>query len=166
MAGRFTGAYPPDWPEIASRVKAEAGNRCIRCGHPDEPPWKVPAMVRVWESRTGQVATGPAQCDERCTHPADGKQRMLTVHHADNDKSNVAWWNLLALCQSCHLAIQGRVIMERPWMLDHTEWFRPYVAGYYAAMFSLPADREWVTAHAEDLIDLGQGRRCALAFAV
>jgi len=32
------GVYPPDWPEIAARVKEEAGWRCVRCGHPHDPP--------------------------------------------------------------------------------------------------------------------------------
>lgn len=31
------GTYPADWKEIATRVKAEAGGRCIRCGHDHDP---------------------------------------------------------------------------------------------------------------------------------
>lgn len=61
---------------------------------------------------------------------------MLTVHHLDGDKANCRWWNLLALCQSCHLSIQGRVIPERPWLYEHSDWFRPYVAGFYASYYS------------------------------
>lgn len=58
---------------------------------------------------------------------------MLTVHHANMNPANCAWWNLLALCQRCHLSIQARVVMDRPWvMLDHSAWFKPYVAGFYA----------------------------------
>lgn len=30
---RFSGDYPANWGEIAQQVKADAGNRCIRCGH-------------------------------------------------------------------------------------------------------------------------------------
>lgn len=150
--------YPPDWQVIAARVKLEAGNRCIRCGHPDEPPWKVPRMVAKWRSLTGQDVAGPAPCDEQCTHPRDGKQRMLTVHHLDGDKGNCAWWNLTALCQSCHLTIQGRVIMERTWMLEHSDWFKPYVAGYYAHWLLGFNDRAWVMARVDTLIALGQGK--------
>lgn len=29
-------AYPANWPAIAARVKAMAGERCERCGHPNE----------------------------------------------------------------------------------------------------------------------------------
>lgn len=57
----------------------------------------------------------------------------LTVHHADLNPGNNRWWNLLPLCCACHLQVQHKVIMERPWvMLPHSEWFKPYVAGYYA----------------------------------
>jgi len=62
---------------------------------------------------------------------------MLTVHHLDLNKSNCAWWNLAALCQRCHLEIQGKVIMEQEFMFEHSPWFRPYVAAYYAAALGL-----------------------------
>jgi len=107
---RSRGEYPPDWDEIAQRVKAEAGWQCVRCGHPHEP------------------AAG----------------YTLTVHHLDLDPSNCRWWNLPALCQRCHLKIQAKVIMNRPWLYEHTPWFRPYVRGYYAFHGGLPDDRESV----------------------
>lgn len=94
----------------------------------------------------------------RCGHahePATGY--MLTVHHLDMDKANCAWWNLTALCQRCHLSVQARVKMERVWMFEHTAWFKPYVAGYYADRYGFPTDRAWVEAHADALILLGQG---------
>jgi hypothetical protein len=70
----------------------------------------------------------------RCDHPHDPTTGYtLTVHHLDNDKGNCRWYNLVALCQRCHLSIQGRVDMDRPWvMAEHTPWFRPYVAAFYA----------------------------------
>lgn len=95
----------------------------------------------------------------RCHHTNDFESgHVLTVHHLDADKSNCRWWNLVALCQRCHLSIQGRVIMARTWMLPHSEWFKIYVAGYYAFHYGLPDDREYVMAHIDDLIDLGCGR--------
>ena len=112
------GTYPENWREIADRVKDEAERRCVRCGHTDERPGT------------------PTPCDQRCSHPANGKQRVLTVHHLDGDKANCRWWNLLALCQVCHLSVQARVIPERPWLWDHSQWFRPYVAGFYAWYYS------------------------------
>lgn len=119
---RPIGTYPDDWPQIATQVKADAGGRCIRCGHPHDP------------------ATG----------------YTLTVHHADNDKSNSAWWNLLALCQRCHLSIQGRVNLDRPWvMADHSEWFKPYVAAFYAWKYlGIELSRVETEARLEELLQL------------
>lgn len=138
--------YPHNWDKVADRVKERAGWRCVRCGHPAE----------------GVNERIP--CDDQCDpdrHPGgldDGRQRILTVHHLDEDKSNCRWWNLAALCQVCHLVIQGKVDMERCWPFPHSEWFRPYVAGYYAHHFGLPDEREIVTDHTDELILLGQGR--------
>ena len=67
----------------------------------------------------------------RCGSPSvPGK--ILTTHHFDGDKANDEWWNLLPLCQVCHLVIQGKVDPETPWFLPHSEWIKPYVAGFYA----------------------------------
>jgi 5-methylcytosine-specific restriction endonuclease McrA len=94
----------------------------------------------------------------RCGHPHDAAQGyLLTVHHLDLSPANCAWWNLAALCQRCHLSIQSRVIMERTWLLPHSEWFRPFVAGYYAHQAELPEDREYVMQRLDDLIAIGQG---------
>jgi transcription elongation factor Elf1 len=99
----------------------------------------------------------------RCNHEHNVKSgHVLTVHHLDADKSNCRWWNTVALCQRCHLSIQGRVIMERTWMLPHSEWFKPYVAGYYAFHHGLSDAREFVMQHIDELIDLGCGRIEAL----
>jgi hypothetical protein len=55
------------------------------------------------------------------------------------------------------LQIQAKVIMERPWMLEHSEWFKPYAAGYYAHLHGLPDDRETVMQRIDELIAIGQG---------
>lgn len=67
----------------------------------------------------------------RCGSPSV-KGRILTTHHFDGNKSNDQWWNLLALCQVCHLKVQGKVDPEIPFFLEHTDWIKPYVAGFYA----------------------------------
>ena len=67
----------------------------------------------------------------RCNSPSV-PGRILTTHHFNGDKSNDAWWNLLALCQVCHLQIQAKVDPEVPWFLEHSDWIKPYVAGFYA----------------------------------
>ncbi len=93
---------------------------------------------------------------------------MLGVHHLDMNPSNCAWWNIPALCQRCHLKIQHKVVMERYWMFDHSEWFQPYVAAYYGVRAAvLPGTwhyfdslvmvrREFVMGHLAYLLSLGQ----------
>lgn len=74
----------------------------------------------------------------RCGHRHEPETGYcLTVHHLDINPSNCAWWNIPALCQRCHLSIQSKVVMERPYMFEHSEWFKPYVAAYYAAQKGL-----------------------------
>ena len=95
----------------------------------------------------------------RCGHPHDPDAGYcLTVHHLSNDKSNCDWWNLLALCQRCHLSVQARVWLERPYFLPHSGWIRPYVAGWYASLYGLPTDEEFVRKHVDALLDVGQQR--------
>ena len=104
-------------------TKAEADQKCIRCGHANE-------------AHTGY---------------------MLTVHHLDLNKSNCRWWNLVALCQRCHLRIQGKVDMDQSWMFDFSDWIKPYVAGYYAHRHRLPDLKPWVLDHIDELIQMGTG---------
>lgn len=126
MPRKSTGSYPPDWKDIARRVKDEAGRKCVRCRVPDG---------------YGGV------------EPPAGKG--LTIHHLDMNPSNNRWWNLAALCQRCHLQIQHKVIMERPFLFEHSAWFKPYVAGYYAFHNKQDDSREAVMARVEELIALG-----------
>lgn len=72
---------------------------------------------------------------ERCgrgNHPATGY--TLTVHHLDGDKSNCESWNLAALCQRCHLKIQGKVFLPQFYMFEHSGWMKPHLEGYYRAI--------------------------------
>lgn len=115
------GDYSPDWPEIADRVRAEAGNKCIvsSCQHPHDP-------------QAGYA---------------------LTVHHFDGNKSNNEWWNLWSLCQRCHLKIQGRVNPEIVYFLEHDEWAKPYIAGFYAKKYECRLiTREEAVARLEELL--------------
>lgn len=164
--------YPVEWHKTLKHlVREQAGNRCVRCKHP----------YQCGEKRADKGEWTP--CDEQCEHRgpyrvdggrvnlcgvlprlsiAKGKSvearwRILTVHHLDGIKLNCRWWNLAALCQRCHLRIQGRVKMNRAWMLEHSEWFRPYVAGYYAwSVLGEELTREEVESRLDELLTLGQ----------
>lgn len=88
---------------------------------------------------------------------ADHEERngyRLTVHHLDLNPANCAWWNIPALCCVCHLQIQHKVDMDRPWvMAEHSEWFRPYVAGFYAYKYlGLSLSREEVESRIDELL--------------
>lgn len=113
------------------------------------PNWK-----EIAHDVKGQAGWKCARCGH--AHDADGGY-TLTVHHLDMDPSNCVWHNLAPLCQRCHLQIQSKVVMEQVWFLDHSEWFKPFAAGYYAALYGLPDDRTYVEQHIDELIAIGQG---------
>lgn len=67
--------YPVNWDEIALRIKATAGWRCVRCGTFCYEPGEA-VVNRQW---------------------------VLTVHHKDHNPQNCGDDNLEALCSPCHL---------------------------------------------------------------
>lgn len=155
-AGR--DGYPLAWHEtIKHDVREQAGHRCIRCRHPYQ------CGQHKMELVNGKHESW-SPCDELCQHPGplrmnagrvEAKARILTVHHLDEIKLNCRWWNLAALCQRCHLTIQGRVKISRPYFLEHSEWFKPYVAGFYAStILGEELTREQVTARLDELLAL------------
>ena len=149
------GGYPAGHslanPPIKDLIRMQAENRCQRCLHP----------YTKGEHPVDENGESWSPCDERCRHGgpfrfrgeisgklvrvyqlnvqmAPGTKevhalwRVLTVHHLDEDKLNCRWWNLVALCQRCHLRMQRAVVMDRPYLYEHSEWFKPYAAGFYA----------------------------------
>lgn len=83
--------------------------------------------------------------------------RILTVHHLDEVKANLRWWNLVALCQRCHLLIQRKVTMDHPWPWEHSDWFRPYAAAWYALKYrGEELNRLETLGRLEELLALGQ----------
>lgn len=116
-------------------------------GGPYPPNWKEIATA---------VKDAAGWCCVRCGHPHEPQAGYsLTVHHLDINPSNCAWWNLAALCQRCHLHIQSKVVIERPYMFEHTSWFKPYAAGYYAHLNGETDSLPVVTAHMERLLAYG-----------
>lgn len=89
--------YPADWKMIALRVKNIARWRCQaclnQCRRPGE-PWDE--FVRA---RYGALS------DYELSRPG---RFILTVAHLDQDPSNNAPGNLLALCAPCHLRYDAR----------------------------------------------------------
>lgn len=115
------------------------------------------AYPNNWAEIARKVKEQAGWCCERCGHPHQPGY-ILTVHHLDMNPANCAWWNLAALCQRCHLRIQAKVDLARPWLLDHTDWFKPHAAGYYAYTLGLPDSKVWVMENLQSILDLGQGR--------
>lgn len=145
-------------PRIPDYVRFLAGHRCERCKH----PFVVGATPGQW-----------SRCDAHCTHGEpirvvkdeigpgrirvwrEAQWRVLTVHHLNGVKHDCRWWNLVSLCQRCHLVIQSKVYMDRPWTREHSEWFKPYAAGYYAWRFlEQDLNREEVMERLEELLAL------------
>lgn len=116
------------------------------------------AYAGEWKTIARRVKDEAGNRCVRCQHahePSAGY--CLTVHHSDGNKANNVWWNLLALCQRCHLSIQSRVIPERPFLFEHSAWFRPYVAGFYASYYGGEAiTREEAEANPDRYLAMGQ----------
>lgn len=148
--------YPEAWHEsLKHLVREQAGDRCVRCGHPYERGagewspcdelckhggpynWRVTRTCQhggYQEARGLDAGKTAGELVASGFH-VEARWRILTVHHLDGNKANCRWWNLAALCQRCHLQIQGKVLMERVYPWPHSEWFKPYVAGYYAFVY-------------------------------
>lgn len=158
--------YPPEWHQtIKHQVRADAGERCLRCHHPYERgagEWsrcddlcRHGGPVRYWSAIVGSgTYYGP---DETIADAVSAQWRILTVHHLDGDKANCRWFNLVALCQRCHLEVQGRVVMDRPWPWEHSTWMKPYVAGFYAVKYGgEDLERSEVESRLDELLALGR----------
>ena len=163
--------YPPEWhATIKHAVREAAGNRCVRCGHPytkGDGEWSRcdrecthGAPYRLIVPGMGTMTVDVDEPEQGVTQwlssgPVEARWRILTVHHLDGNKANCCWWNLASLCQRCHLQIQGKVKMARVWPWEHSEWFRPYVAGYYAWTYlGEDLSREQVEARLDELLSL------------
>ena len=91
----------------------------------------------------------------RCSHPHDcSSHHVLTVHHLDGDTFNCAWWNLVALCQRCHLFVQNYFyfIPATPLFREPKTWVKPYIAGYYAHLAGLKEDKGYVLNNLDSII--------------
>ena len=173
--------YPYFWhqetewePAIKDLIREQAGHRCQRCGHPyrvgehGNGEWSPcdekcthGGPFRMVEHGSETVAVLPDPHGFHVTHWEPGKQpareaqwRILTCHHL-GEKADCRWHMLVALCQRCHLSVQGKVTMDKPWPWEHTEWFRPYAAAFYGWKY-LGEDltREETMARLDELLAL------------
>lgn len=157
---------------IKDLIREEADNRCQRCRHPYtkgeiEDGWSdcdheckhFGGEQRAWNFEDSTWALGRNDAKSAGQLVLSGRRmqarwRILTVHHLDEDKANCCWWNLVALCQRCHLRMQRRVVMDRPWLYEHTDWFKPYAAGFYAWKYEqLDLDRQDTMARLTELLE-------------
>lgn len=150
--------YPLAWRYLKHVVREDGEHRCARCKHPyrsgdhGNGEWSQcdEGCVHLGPVRMREAYRGDGSWTEYETIPfldlfdydqdqrrvqrweCEARWRILTVHHLDGDKGNLRWWNLVPLCQRCHLTIQGKVRMDRPYDRPHTDWFKRYAAGFYA----------------------------------
>lgn len=178
-------------PAVKHLVRELAGHRCVRCGHPfvvGQSSMMVPhplGDVRILDGEP--VMVNVSRCDDRCRHGGPVRYystrggwgyyegpdetiaeevyalwRILTVHHLNGVKHDCRWWNLAALCQRCHLLIQAKVHMLRPYHREHSDWFRLYVAGFYASHYlGEELDRDETMLRLDELLAL-EHRQLAL----
>ena len=147
--------YPPAWHKTVKHlVRDQAKHRCERCRHPyrrgehGRGEWTPcdafcshTGPFRAWSEYGDPIplehehssALALLRCGEASR--VEAAWRILTVHHLNGVKHDLRWWNLVALCQRCHLQIQGRVQMGRVWPWEHSKWFKPYAAGWYASAY-------------------------------
>jgi hypothetical protein len=173
--------YPPEWHEtIKYAVRAQAGHRCERCLHPyvgrvdakllgvdpSPPDWSPcddrchhRGPMRVWTTEGwAPFDPTPDACGAAvyAVGKAEAAWRVLTVHHLTGNKLDCRWFNLVALCQRDHLYIQRRVVMDRSWPWEHSEWFKPHVAGFYASKFlGEELTRQQAIERLDELLSLG-----------
>ena len=167
-------------PAIKDYVRERDGHRCLRCLHPYQhgsgewsPCDEECRHTGPYRIRTGQEpewcvyeGTGlPFPGEAMYDYGPGGEQikrweyeaqwRILTVHHLNGIKHDCRWWNLVSLCQRCHLTIQGKVYMERPWTKPHSEWFQPVAAGFYAWKYlDLELAQEATLERLDELLEL------------
>jgi hypothetical protein len=161
-------------PAIKDLIRDLAGHRCQRCGHPyrvgevgERGEWSpcdercshgAPYRIRIageWVNRIGTAAP-PGAVIAFYGREIEAQWRILTVHHLTNRKADCRWGNLAALCQRCHLAIQGKVKMDQVFPFEHSEWFKPHAAWWYAVTYLNEENpsREEVMERLDDLLAL------------
>jgi hypothetical protein len=100
--------YDPDWEAISDRIRFDrAGGRCESCGvqhgaigaRDANGQWHDKAELRQAQLAAPELAEG---------YPDMANRELITIYlqtaHHDRDPANNGEFNLMALCQACHLA--------------------------------------------------------------
>ena len=66
-----------------------------------------------------------ARCDNDCRKTKNA-QMVLQVHHIDENPANNALENLIPLCASCHLKIEGEARLHAPYREQQLELFEDH----------------------------------------
>ena len=66
-----------------------------------------------------------ARCDKDCRKTKNA-QMVLQVHHIDENPANNALENLISLCASCHLKIEGEARLHAPYREKQLELFEDH----------------------------------------
>jgi hypothetical protein len=113
---RFRGAYVTEWAKISYQVKKDAGWRCVRCGHPNE----------------GSGPHNRIPCDEHC----DLERHPESVDFPEVAGQILAYFALVGSPAFTAAGSPPAWPQQRQRVLTvHSEWIRPYIAGYYAWSF-------------------------------
>jgi hypothetical protein len=124
-------------------------------GQGDEPGWREINLDQFGQTAGQAIYDEGPDGREIARWAIEAEWRVLTVHHLDGDKANNRWWNLAVLCQRCHLEIQAKVVMERVYPHEHSEWFKPHAAAYYAFVYlDERLNREKTLARLDELLAL------------
>lgn len=94
----------------------------------------MPTYPPHWPAVARDVKDAAGWTCARCSHrhePESG--HTLTVHHFNGRASDLRRWNLMPLCQRCHLSVQGRVNVPQAMLFAPSPWALPYIAGAIAA---------------------------------
>lgn len=130
-----------------------------RCTHDGPIRWRSPGRLEWIEDGEATTMTKRG-VEELLARGAEVEAlwRILTVHHLRDGRewrADCRWWHIVPLCQRCHLRIQRVVIMNRVYPFEHTGWFRPYAAGWYAWTYlGEELSRSEVAAREDELLAL------------
>ena len=98
--------YDPDWEAISDRIRFDrAGGRCESCGVEHGAVGARDANGQ-WRNQAELEAMTPTALG--ALYPDLESRQLITIYlqtaHHDRDPSNNGEFNLMALCQACHLA--------------------------------------------------------------